>query len=503
MKLGVTYNVFDGIELLEHSLLNVRQYVDVIIIIWQRVSNFGNPMPINFGPIVEQDYTRKKLIDGCLLYEPNTSLTPHQNEMKKRQMGLNECIKFGCTHFMLMDVDEFWDPKQFQKAKQVIENGNFESSACQMITYFKEPIYRLEPKEEYFTSFIWKINKNSKISTGGNTLPVLVDPTRTLVNPGKFKQFPRNELEMHHMSWVRKDIRLKLQNSSAKENLPDLEILARQVEQWKHGQTVPFYNRKTVQVPNRFNVDINKPPPDPAFQPIKVSNPPKVTLCLVPCEMSPQFGRLLKQIQNETNFHSYKMELVIVDNTESSEELKNIKQMVDDFIKSEKMPVKFNRGGGNEYLASATNKAVRLADADSDYFVYLCARHTYIYHPDWLKDMITAMQITNESGRVVMAGHLIPFRQGFKEREKNTHIQGGIYIVYTKFLRNNPFNHKAYPHVFMDTDYSKFLLNKGYLLHKIPSVLSHSGIGFSIKKHHHNISNVTYKIVHAHEIARV
>ncbi len=37
MKLGVAYNVFDGHELLEKSILSIRGCAAVVVVVWQRV----------------------------------------------------------------------------------------------------------------------------------------------------------------------------------------------------------------------------------------------------------------------------------------------------------------------------------------------------------------------------------------------------------------------------------------------------------------------------------
>ena len=42
MKLGVSYNVFDGEELLESSIKSIRDNVDHISVVYQTISNFGN-----------------------------------------------------------------------------------------------------------------------------------------------------------------------------------------------------------------------------------------------------------------------------------------------------------------------------------------------------------------------------------------------------------------------------------------------------------------------------
>ncbi len=48
MKLAAIYNVWDGVELLKHSIASIKQDVDLIIIVYQDISNFGeefNPLP--------------------------------------------------------------------------------------------------------------------------------------------------------------------------------------------------------------------------------------------------------------------------------------------------------------------------------------------------------------------------------------------------------------------------------------------------------------------------
>jgi len=44
MKLGCAYNIFDGEEMLIHSLNNLRPMVDYICVVYQTTSNFGNKM---------------------------------------------------------------------------------------------------------------------------------------------------------------------------------------------------------------------------------------------------------------------------------------------------------------------------------------------------------------------------------------------------------------------------------------------------------------------------
>jgi hypothetical protein len=46
------------------------------------------------------------------------------------------------------------------------------------------------------------------------------------------KIFSREEIEMHHMSYVRKDIRKKLQNSSASPNFKNIDKIVGYFKEW-------------------------------------------------------------------------------------------------------------------------------------------------------------------------------------------------------------------------------------------------------------------------------
>lgn len=230
MKLGVSYNVFDGEELLGDSILSIRESVDYISVIYQEISNFGDKCSPELLELLEK-LKSDGFIDEIIKYIPNISMGGHYNELAKRNLGLSKSRENGCTHHLSMDTDEFYDEIQFEACKAFIIEHNMDSSACQMVTYYKNSNYRLEPKEEYYVSFIVKINDDTNYSLG-NRFPVTVDPTRK-VNAGKCVIFERDDIEMHHMSYIRKDIRKKLTNSSARGNFANnIENIAQHYDNW-------------------------------------------------------------------------------------------------------------------------------------------------------------------------------------------------------------------------------------------------------------------------------
>ena len=69
MKLGACYNVFDGEELLEASILSIRDSVDFIVIVYQTVSNFGYSCDKGLLPLLE-GLLRKGLVQELVHYTP-------------------------------------------------------------------------------------------------------------------------------------------------------------------------------------------------------------------------------------------------------------------------------------------------------------------------------------------------------------------------------------------------------------------------------------------------
>ena len=255
MKLGVSYNVFDGEELLEGSIKSIKNSVDFISVVYQTTSNLGNKCSDDLIHILN-DLKERKLIDELFLYEP-LSVNPHQNETNKRQIGLDLSKKNECTHHMSMDTDEYYDDNKLGAVKEIIQREDFDSSYCQMLTYYKSWEYRLEPPEDYYVPLIYKINKDTNFMLGSPS-PVLVDPTRRVSNIKKPLILNRNQIEMHHGSYIRNDIKKKLENSSASVNFKnDIEMIVQYYKNWQFPNLVmwggmPSKFLKVTKVKNLF-----------------------------------------------------------------------------------------------------------------------------------------------------------------------------------------------------------------------------------------------------------
>jgi hypothetical protein len=208
-KWGISYNVFDDAhEVFLYSLKSVRPHVDFISVVYQTVSNRGEKYE---NPSYLPDLTRWKeqgLIDDLYLYDPMPGVN---NELVKRNVGRDRCLQVGCDYLMNMDSDELYIGSEFEYMKKEMVEGDYDGSACKMLTYYKTSEYILDPPQEYYVPLMYKADPNRYFGTG---FPAQVDPTRGMMST-KPRIFTRDEIQMHHMSYIRYEVRRKLRNSSA------------------------------------------------------------------------------------------------------------------------------------------------------------------------------------------------------------------------------------------------------------------------------------------------
>lgn len=249
MKLAAIYNVWDGDELLEGSIKQIREHVDEVILIYQTTSNHGE----KYYPAIFQ-------IPRCTIvkFEPVLQDSPMWNERNKRQHGIEVARVLDCTHFILMDCDEYYDPEQFELAKKSIIAHDCIATAVKLKTYYKLPTYQVDGFDSYFVPFICKITPDIRCGNFPG-FGLYCDPTRQ-VNSGEATLIHPGICFMHHYSWIRKNIERKLNNSSAKVNFKDkIPALLEEYHNAKIGSEISWYDgRKLVEVENLFNIDIEK-----------------------------------------------------------------------------------------------------------------------------------------------------------------------------------------------------------------------------------------------------
>lgn len=246
MKLAAIYNVWDSEELLVPSMRRMADEVDLFIIVYQVVSNYGE----EYSPLDTIVSAGLMEFNNIRLarYTPKPGQNPGQSERDKRNLGIFLAKEHNCTHFLHLDCDEFY--KDFRNAKrQYISSGN-DGSVCMLHTYFKKPTLRLEGIDNYYVPFIHKLHKKTQAGVGN--YPFYVDPTRKInTHDVALIQEP-----MHHMSWVRKDIKRKVRNSTARYNIERSQLLKDYMDPNTGPGTIlkDYQGQKLIEVEDIFNL---------------------------------------------------------------------------------------------------------------------------------------------------------------------------------------------------------------------------------------------------------
>lgn len=235
MSVIAIYNVFDGEELLEGSINQVKGWCDYVIAFYQTVSNQGN---IYHGGAKEcKRLSDLGLIDLSIKFDPNLSKPAMVNERNKRNEGVRMARSLGATHFINLDCDEYWE-----EMPEI-------DCAHKMWTYFKKPYYRYDTPESYYVPGI--ITLTDRMRLGNWDCGFHCDPTRKPNH--KLKE---GKAMMHHFSYVRKDMDRKIQNSTAKDNiLSRQKDLIKDLENVRDGYRMSFIQKIINLVPNIFQID--------------------------------------------------------------------------------------------------------------------------------------------------------------------------------------------------------------------------------------------------------
>lgn len=211
-RFGVSYSVFDGEYLLEPNIRAIRSVVDYVNVVYQRHSWYGNPAAENLLSYL-QTLKNKGLIDELIEYVPNLRKSAGWQELYKRNLGLKAAIKSGVTHFMTMDVDEFYHAAEMKLAQDFILEHDIDCSFVNFYNYGPQPTDFTSGTTSCLMPFFARVNAYSKLGKNSH-LPCVIDKTRRMKHRLGNKYYVLSNILAHHMTTVRKDIRLKYANSS-------------------------------------------------------------------------------------------------------------------------------------------------------------------------------------------------------------------------------------------------------------------------------------------------
>ena len=218
MTLILDYNIFEGIELLEYSIKELRDEVDYINVTYQNKSYWGHPIKSkDFDKLLE--LKNIGLIDSLTPFRfdeiAKDVMEAKELEKKKRNESKNLCLSKGFTHYLSLDGDEFFKKEEFRKTKQYIIDNKIDFSACYYYNYYNFPIYRSKKINSSIIPFICRLDK-TKLE--GAQFLGRCDPTRSynidkeiLLKTILFKP---EDLMMHHFTNVRSDLYRKYDSTS-------------------------------------------------------------------------------------------------------------------------------------------------------------------------------------------------------------------------------------------------------------------------------------------------
>jgi len=247
MKLVAVYNIWADWDLLYHSVRNIRPLVDGIIIVYSNQSNSG-----------EVSYIPQNWISNELVHcEPDLNKSLRENETFKRNLGLKKAKESGYTHFLMLDADEMYEPTEFLKEKERFKNPDLLGLVCRTKVYFREPTLTVG-YDVTLVPFIHKITPDLKFEWNtrypfafeGPKREIRIDPTRQMnITSG----VEWSEITMHHYSYIRSDLRKKIRNSTARQNIENSTIVRDYVNS-KAGYYCEFYKAKIESCENLFNL---------------------------------------------------------------------------------------------------------------------------------------------------------------------------------------------------------------------------------------------------------
>lgn len=253
MKLAACYTVWNGIELLQKSINQIENDVDCIYLIWQRFSNRGEDHPEILQKLAQIE---AKCAINLIEYKPNFQINTKLNELNKHNLALNTVRNHGFTHFILMACDHYYDPKQFRKAKKLVEFEDFDVTFSKMFTYYKEPTWRMDPPEKYCMPFIMKIAPVTVFKMQPKYIE-FCDPSVKIWPSVHWKTFEPEELIMHHYSMIREDIDNKFNNAAAsvRWSSDQIRTFKNEYNAAKVGDSIKYFkDRKIISVKNLFGI---------------------------------------------------------------------------------------------------------------------------------------------------------------------------------------------------------------------------------------------------------
>lgn len=198
MKLGTVIIVHSGAEFLKPSLISIRPFSDFIVLVYANKSNNGHPAPPYLKPLLD-DMIKEGLADELVQHHfqsVNTIFQMKNLQRQRRRVGQEICRQRGCTHIIIKDCDEFYEPEQFKMAMRFAEH--YDLILCNLYDYAGSVNRRVKKLPPLHVPVIHNID----CELAYVRYKVVVDTERS-VAARTIRIFTPEEMMMHHYTAVR------------------------------------------------------------------------------------------------------------------------------------------------------------------------------------------------------------------------------------------------------------------------------------------------------------
>lgn len=247
-SIGLGIICFEGAEHLQNIISELREDLAYVVVAIQDVSYHGDKM--NATDIYECKRLKDiGLIDEIIEVKLDVTKEARLQETAKRNLLTEHIEKQGCSHALIIDSDEYYTKKSFERAVKEIDENDYEITYCQYINYYHDYmhylVYPFGQNGGMYCPFVTKVKYRNSFEC--HDFPLPSDPTRRYVRPydriDKIKDpatgqiyeqkhytvdyhiFEWSVVKMHHFSWIRENIRKKLNAWSSKKCFDNYEDL--------------------------------------------------------------------------------------------------------------------------------------------------------------------------------------------------------------------------------------------------------------------------------------
>jgi hypothetical protein len=229
-KVGAAYNSFYGLDLIKKSLNSIKDCVDYIVVVHQKIGCNGKPEP-EINDAIIKDLLENKYIDDIVYYD--TSTDSQNCILKKRNVGLDYCRKNGCDFILPLDADELYKHDELQYELNEMYDKNIKTLYSPIKSYYYDEHHCFD--DTYFVPTAYRIDDRNfgicKSESG-----ILADPVRKMDE----RTYKIANMYMHHYTYLKDSFLYKVDNSLAVIENNDIHSNMTKVKKhlanWKEGE---------------------------------------------------------------------------------------------------------------------------------------------------------------------------------------------------------------------------------------------------------------------------